>query len=437
MESLLPVSALRRFACAILAMLALSATWASGANLERDPAAVFYIKADRLLDVRTGRFIARPVIGIRGEFIAAAASDLPIPEGARVLDLGKATLLPGLIDLHVHLGGGSSGAQSPARGVLHSARLARNGLDAGFTTLRSMGGGGYVGVALRDAIAAGDIVGPRIFDAGALLAVTGGHCSGPRVYQPNAVPGEGVADSAEGFRQKTRQVIRYGADFIKTCITGGFVSGTNPNTTQFFEDELRAIVETAHRNGKRVTVHAHGADGVLLAARVGVDSIEHGTLIDAEGIRLLRERKIFLIPTVATMGTALERARQVGASAGNLRALEAARDAQREHLARAVAAGVVIGFGSDFQQDGSNAREFSALLSIGATPLQAIQAATTNAARILGQETLLGAVEPGKYADIIAVDGDPLENIRTLERVRAVIKGGVIHRNDYVISPSR
>jgi imidazolonepropionase-like amidohydrolase len=420
---------MRRFACALLVTIGLATTaaWASGAD-------VLYVRAGRLLDVRTGRFVERPVIAIRGEFIEAAAPDLPIPEGARILDLGNATLLPGLIDLHVHLGGWSSSASSPARSVLHSARLARNGLDAGFTTLRSMGGNGYVGVALRDAIADGDIVGPRIFDAGALLAVTGGHCSGSRIYQPGAVPGEGVADSAEGFRQKTRQVIRHGADFIKSCITGGFVSGTNPNTTQFFEDELRAIIETAHRNGKRVTVHAHGTEGILLAARLGVDSIEHGTLIDAAGIRLLREKGIFLVPTVETMNTALERARQVGASAENLRALEAVRDAQREHLTRAVAAGVVIGFGSDFQQDGSNAREFSALLSIGVTPLQAIQAATSTAARILGQEALLGSLEPGKYADIIAVDDNPLENIRTLEQVRAVIKGGVVHRNDYNVS---
>lgn len=387
------------------------------------------LKAARLVDVESGKWIEAPVVIIEGERIKAVGSRLSIPDGARVIDLGGRTLLPGLIDAHVHIAGGGGPNAGTARSVLKGAANARKTLDAGFTTVRSMGGGNFSGIALRDAINDGDVVGPRIFDAGTLLAVTGGHCSGPRLAPGVKVESPGVADDAAGFVRKVREQVKYGADFIKICITGGFVSGTDPTTTQFTEEEVRAVVETAHRYGKKVAVHAHATDGVKLAARLGADSIEHGSLIDDEGIRLIKGNpKQVVVPTLSVYGTALDRAKAVGASPSALVQLQRVLEVYEGNARKVVKAGIPIVYGTD-GPPGNNASEFSLLVGIGLSPLQVLQSATIRSAEFLGVAADLGSVSAGKYADIIAVESDPLADISQFRQVRWVMKGGVVHKD--------
>lgn len=420
----------------LLVALVLAGVFASPVQAADAPARTAY-RAARLLDVDSGRYVDDPVILVESGRIVSVGSRIAVPDGVPVVDFGDVILLPGLIDAHVHLTGGpDAAARSQSRNVLYAARSAQNSLFAGFTTLRSMGGPAYSVIALRDAINDGDIVGPRILDAGALVAVTGGHCSGPRVYRPEIAPtAEGVADGPDELRRTTRKLIKYGADFIKACITGGFVSGTNPNQVQFSEEEVRAVIDTAHGLGRKVAIHAHGVDGIRLAARLGADSIEHGTLIDDEGIAAVKKGKVYIVPTVKVMASSVEKAKKAGASESTLLALAAARDAQKRNLAKAYAQGVVFAFGTDFTQDGSNATEFSALLELGLTPLQAVQTATVHAAQLLGQSGRIGRVAPGHFADFIAVRDDPLRDVRALEKVVVVVKNGELVRNDLAATP--
>ncbi|TBU94008.1 metal-dependent hydrolase family protein [Phytopseudomonas dryadis] len=387
------------------------------------------VKAARLIDVHSGKWIEAPVVLIEGERIKAVGSRLAVPDGARLIDLGERSLLPGLIDAHVHIAGGGAPNAGVARSVLKGAANARKTLEAGFTSVRSMGGGGFAGIALRDAINDGDVAGPRLFDAGTLLAVTGGHCSGPRLAPGIKVEAPGVADDAAGFVRKVREQVRQGADFIKICITGGFVSGTDPTTTQFTEDEVRAVVETAHRYGKKVAVHAHATDGIKLAARLGADSIEHGSLIDDEGIRLLKANpRQVVLPTLSVYGTALQRAKAVGASPSALVQLQQVLDVYEANARKLVKAGIPILYGSD-GPPGNNASEFPLLVGIGLSPLQVLQAATIRNAELLGAADDIGSVDAGKYADLIAFDADPLADLDQLRQVRWVMKGGVVYKD--------
>lgn len=396
--------------------------------LAADPE-VIALKAARLIDVESGKWIDAPVVIIEGERIKAVGSRLAVPQGARVIDLGERTLLPGLIDAHVHIAGGGGPNAGVARSALKGAANAKKTLEAGFTTVRSMGGGSFAGIALRDAINDGDVVGPRIFDAGTLLAVTGGHCSGPRLAPGVSVESPGVADDAAGFVRKVREQVKYGADFIKICITGGFVSGTDPTTTQFTEEEVRAVVETAHRYGKKVAVHAHATDGVKLAARLGADSIEHGSLIDDEGIRLIKGNpKQVVVPTLSVYGTALDRAKAVGASPSALVQLQRVLEVYEGNARKIVKAGIPVIYGTD-GSPGNNASEFPLLVGLGLSPLQVLQSATIRSAEFLGVASDIGSVGAGKYADIIAFDSDPLADIEQFRQVRWVMKGGVVHKD--------
>lgn len=396
--------------------------------LAADPE-VIGLKAARLIDVESGKWIDAPVVIIEGERIKAVGSRLAVPQGARVIDLGERTLLPGLIDAHVHIAGGGGPNAGVARSALKGAANAKKTLEAGFTTVRSMGGGSFAGIALRDAINDGDVVGPRIFDAGTLLAVTGGHCSGPRLAPGVSVESPGVADDAAGFVRKVREQVKYGADFIKICITGGFVSGTDPTTTQFTEEEVRAVVETAHRYGKKVAVHAHATDGVKLAARLGADSIEHGSLIDDEGIRLIKGNpKQVVVPTLSVYGTALDRAKAVGASPSALVQLQRVLEVYEGNARKIVKAGIPVIYGTD-GPPGNNASEFPLLVGLGLSPLQVLQSATIRSAEFLGVASDIGSVGAGKYADIIAFDSDPLADIEQFRQVRWVMKGGVVHKD--------
>lgn len=395
------------------------------------PPQLVALKAARLIDVTSGKVVKDPVVLIEGEKIKAVGPDVVIPSDARVVDLGASTLLPGLIDSHVHLGGFGP-RFGTARGALAGAKQALDTLKAGFTTLRNMGGRAFTGIALRDAINEGDIPGPRIYDAGTLLTTTGGHCSGQPTTPEDDKDGAGVANGADAFERKVRQQFKYGADFIKVCITGGFMSGTDPRVTQFSEEELKSVIDTAHRYRKKVAVHAHGADGIRLAAQLGADTIEHASLVDDEGLKLLKQKNIPIVPTLAIGGLAQEHAVEAGASAYTLAILKQTGTIHRQNIAKAIKAGIPIIYGTDapITPHGTNAVEFHFLVEAGLTPLQAIQAATITPAKWLEASDSIGSIEAGRYADIIAVKDDPLADIKVLEKVQWVMKGGVIYKDE-------
>jgi imidazolonepropionase-like amidohydrolase len=405
---------------------------------------VVAIRAGTLID-GTGRAPVRgAVILIRGDRIEAVGPDLAVPRGARVIDLSGATVLPGFIDAHVHLTGPvigegdwvHSGVTNTAADLaLYGAAHARRTLLAGFTTVRNVGSAGFADIALRNAINAGRVSGPRIVAAAYGIGITGGHCDDngyvPGLFGREPGPLEGIADGPEQIRHAIRTQVKYGADVIKICATGGVLSqGDDVGVRQYDEQELRAVVETARMLERRVAAHAHGTEGILAAARAGVNSIEHGSFMTEEAARVMVEHGTWLVPTLMA-GDA------VGGPAGQQRlpAWAAAKgrmawEAMQRGIRIATRAGVRIAFGTDAGvfPHGTNGREFELLVNLGGlTPMQAIVAATMNAATLLGMEREVGSIEPGKLADIVAVPGDPLSDIRLLQRVSFVMKGGEVY----------
>ncbi len=400
-------------------------------------ARVVAIKAGRVLDVRTGQLIQNAFILIEGERIVAVGPNVMVPAGAEVIDLKAMTVLPGLIDSHTHLtfapgvGGLAGVTQSTARQALAGAKNARITLMAGFTTVRNLGAKGYSDIALRDAINAGDVPGPRIIASGPALSITGGHADENYLPWDFHYQGDGVADGVEGVRAKTREIIKYGADVIKFCATGGVLSlGDDPKHAAFTLDEMKTIVSEAHRLGRKVAAHAHGGEGLKQAVIAGVDSIEHGTYIDDEGIRLMKEKGTYLVPTIYLTDWFLENYEKLGLPAEIIAKAKEVMPAMKRNLTHAVQQGVPVAFGTDaaVYPHGQNAREFAVLVRMGLTPLQAIQTATVHASRLLGREDRIGAVEVGKFADLVAVEGDPTKDVTELERVKFVMKGGVVVR---------
>ena len=398
------------------------------------------IRAGRLLDVKTGKMLTNQTILIEGDRIARVGSDTQLPAGAQVVDLSNATVLPGLIDAHTHITytpnfGYSRLAISVPRQALNGARNARVTLDAGFTTIRNVGASDFTDVALRDAINAGDVPGPRMLVSGPALSITGGHCDDNLLpYEWHAQAG-GVADGVEAVQHKTREIIKYGADLIKICATGGVLShGDNPQASQFTLDEMKAIVADAHRLGRKVAAHAHGAEGIRWASEAGVDSIEHGSYIDDAAIATMKKNGTYLVPTLYLSDWFLANAERIGTPAELIAKGREVMPAARKNVARAFAAGVKVAFGTDaaVYPHGLNAHEFAVMVKLGLTPLQAIQAATSNDADLLGWADKIGTIEPGKWADLVAVDGDPLADVTTLERVKFVMKGGEVVKNLYV-----
>ncbi len=307
-------------------------------------------------------------------------------------------------------------------------------LEAGFTTIRNVGASGFTDVALRDAINAGDVPGPRMLVSGPALSITGGHCDNNLLPFEYHAQSEGVADGVEAVQHKVRENIKYGADLIKVCATGGVLShGDNPQASQFTLEEMQAIVADAHRLGRKVAAHAHGAQGVRWASEAGVDSIEHGSYIDDAAIATMKKNGTYLVPTLYLGDWFLENAERTGAPAELIAKAREVMPAARKNVARAFAAGVKVGFGTDaaVYPHGLNAHEFAVMVRLGLTPLQAIQAATINDADLLGWSDKVGTIEAGKWADIVAVDGDPLADVTTLERVKFVMKGGEVVRNSY------
>jgi imidazolonepropionase-like amidohydrolase len=396
---------------------------------------VVAVKAARALDTRTGAMINNAVILIEGDRIKEVGVNVAVPGNAEVIDLGSKTVLPGLIDCHTHLtyepnqmGYASLGVSAP-RSALSGAKNARLTLEAGFTTVRNVGAAGYADIALRDAINAGDVPGPRIVASGPALGITGGHCDNNLLAPEFNHVDEGVADGVPLVMRKTREVIKYGADVIKICSTGGVLSmGDDPKASQYTLEEMKAIVGEAHRLGRKVAAHAHGGDGIKLAVLAGVDSIEHGTYIDDEAVKLMKEHGTYLVPTLYLGDWFLENYQRLGVPAPMVAKAKEVMPAARKNIARAFAQGVPVAFGTDaaVYPHGLNGREFAVYVKLGMTPIQSIQTATIHAAKLLGWEDRAGAIEPGKYADLIAVDGDPLKDITELERVKWVMKGGAV-----------
>ncbi|HEX9932264.1 MAG TPA: amidohydrolase family protein [Allosphingosinicella sp.] len=415
---------------------------------QQQQAPVTIIHAGTLLD-RPGRAPRRNAsIVVRGNRIESVQDGfVPVPAGGRLIDLRDRFVLPGLIDSHVHLTSDRAGVEGQLAGITESTALrayeaawnAQKTLQAGFTTVRNLGSEDGVTLGLRDAIARGWGVGPRIVDAGSGISATTGHMDptlGMREEFHEALrAGMTTCDGADDCRRAVRRQIARGVDVIKIATTGGVNSRIGLGLgAQMFEDEVRAVVETAHLYGRKVAVHAHGADGVNLALRAGADSIEHGTLIDDESLRLFRSGRAYLVPTLSTVNGYLERLRtNPNAYTGEVRQkIEWRISITGQNLRRAVPAGVRIAFGTDagVSMHGRNADEFALMVQHGMTPMQALVAATVNAADLLGLAAEIGTIEAGKAADIVAVAGDPLADVGAMRDTRFVMRAGRVHRED-------
>ena len=397
------------------------------------------VKASRMIDGKSDQPTGPAIVLIENGKIVAVGPAVAIPPGTRIIDLGAATLLPGLIDMHDHLtlvpenlGYKGLGVSVP-REALYGASNARKTLEAGFTSARNVGAGGYSDVALRDAIDAGEIPGPRLRVSGPALGITGGHCDN------NLLPAEfefreaGVADGPWQARAKVREVIKYGADLIKICASGGVLSkGDQPGTAQYSPEEMKALIEEAHRLGRKVAAHAHGTQSIKEAIAAGVDSVEHASLIDDEGIRMAKERGTFLVMDIYNDDFILQMGPKVGMLPESIEKEKALGKLQRENFQKAVKAGARVAFGTDggVYPHGDNAKQFAYMVQYGMTPMQAIQAATLTAAELMGWKDSVGSIETGKWADLIAVSGDPLSDVRALESVGFVMKGGSVVKNE-------
>jgi imidazolonepropionase-like amidohydrolase len=400
------------------------------------------VTADRYLDVGTGRYVANPAIfiGDDGRITSIAdARTVRWGNDVRHINLAGKTLLPGLIDMHVHL-------DSPAdiggyRGLEYTDSFwqaaavgnARAMLDAGFTTVRNVGSGNRNDVGLAQAIRDGYAVGPRIVPAGYALGATGGHCDS--TFLPpsleKAKKEEGVGDGPEELRHQVRRQRKFGAEVIKVCATGGvFSRNTEPGQQQLSEAELRAIADEAHQWGLRVAAHAHGADGIKAAIRAGIDTIEHASLADAESIRLAaaRPRPVWFSMDIHNTEYTQSEGAKNGVMPDNLRKDREIAQIQRDNFRAAHRAGVRMVFGSDagVMPHGQVGRQFQTMVTYGMTPLEAIRSATRNAAAALGREKDVGAIAVGRFGDLVAVTGDPTNNVRLLENVDAVVKGGAL-----------
>lgn len=411
------------------------------AGQQADRHAGVVVKAGRVLEVRTGVYRDHQTILIEGDRIREIGDERElrphVPLDARVVDLSRYTVLPGLIDAHTHLTGspylmGYRGlALSVPREALLGARNARVTLEAGFTTVRNVGASGFADIALRDAINAGDVPGPRILASGPPLGITGGHCDENLLAPEFHFFSEGVANGVPAVMAKVREDIKYGADLIKFCATGGVLSkGDNAELEQYSPEEMQAIIREAHRLGRKVAAHAHGAQGIKDAVLAGVDSIEHGSFIDEEDIQLMKQHGTYLVPTLYLGDWLLENYQKLGLTDDMVAKAKLVLPAARQNVARAFREGVKVAFGTDaaVYPHGLNAHEFAVMVKLGLTPLAAIQAATVNAADLLGWSDQIGTLEPGKYADLIAVEGDPLKDVTTLENVKVVLKGGEVVR---------
>ncbi len=418
--------------CATAACALSAPAWA-------EEAPITYFTAAHMVDVDSGKIIDQPLIGVRDGRIVSLADrkSTQLPANAKLVDLGNKTLLPGLIDMHVHLDslaeiGGYNGLQyTDSFWSMVAVKNAQDMLQAGFTTVRNVGSADRNDIGLKQAIDGGYAVGPRIVPAGYALGATGGHCDSTFLPPSLEKQQEGVADGEQGLRYEVRRQRKYGAEVIKVCATGGvFSRNTEPGQQQLSENELRAIADEAHQWGLKVAAHAHGASGIKAAIRAGIDTIEHASLVDDEGIKLAVARKqpVWFSMDIFNTDYTQSEGKKNGVLEDNLRKDREVAQIQRDNFRKAHKAGVRLVFASDagVMPHGQVGGQFKIMVQYGMSAMEAIQAATRNAAQALGREKDIGAIAIGRFADMIAVDGDPLANIRELEDVDVVIKGGAV-----------
>lgn len=424
-----------------LAALALLATVSLAAAASEPPAPrKLAVKAARLIDGIASQPIENAVVLIEGEKIVAVGSGLAIPAGSELIDLGGATLMPGLIDCHTHITGESDDYyQSVVRDSSIDAAVtahlyAERTLQAGFTTIRNLGGSDFVDVALRKAIDKGLVAGPHIVAAGHSIGSTGGHADFTGASPYLEIKGfTGVADGVEAVRQKVREQVKYGADVIKLTATAGVLSEEDSvGAPQYTQEEMNAVVDEAHRWERKVAAHAHGAEGIKMAIKAGVDSIEHGSFIDDEGIAMMKARGTYLVADIYNDDYILAEFARLNYPQKILDKERLVGRVQRENFQKAAKAGVKIAYGTDagVYPHGGNGKQMVKMVQWGLTPMQAIQSATRNAADLLGRSQQVGSIAPGLAADLVAVAGDPLQDISELERVQFVMKGGTTYRRD-------
>jgi imidazolonepropionase-like amidohydrolase len=397
------------------------------------------IRAGHLLDVHSGKESADQTIIVTGAVISgvSATSAAPKQTQDREIDLRSMTVLPGLIDVHTHLTMDTNFdpyhelSTSVAKSALIGAHNAKVTLEAGFTSVRNVGANGYADVDLRDAINADLVVGPHMQVSGPPLGITGGHCDENLLPIQYHVQGGGVADGVEAVQHKTRETIKYGADLIKICATGGVLSkGDDPQASQYTQEELKAIVADAHRLGRKVAAHAHGAQGILWATQAGVDSIEHGSYMNDEDIAAMKAHGTYFVPTAYLIDW-MQKNGQLPAF--YLQKMKDVSAVEKANARRAIAAHVKVALGTDaaVYPHGLNAHELEVYVDqFGMSALAAIQTGTLNAADLMGWSDKVGALDPGKWADIIAVKGDPLGDVKLLQHVAFVMKSGVVYKNE-------
>jgi imidazolonepropionase-like amidohydrolase len=401
----------------------------------------YAVTCGSLLDPATNTVKVNAVVLTEGATVQQILSSSdPIPDGATKLDLSNGFCLPGLIDVHDHLTddptdeGYSSLGISVPRSTIKGVRNARTTLLAGFTTVRNVGAAGYSDVALRDGINAGDVAGPRLFVSGPALGITGGHCDNNLLAPEFHYKEDAVADGPWAARAKVREVIKYGADLIKICASGGVLSkGDLPGAPQYSLEEMQAIVEEAHKLGRKVAAHAHGTQSIKDAITAGVDSIEHSSLIDDEGIRLAKEHHAFLVFDIYNDDYILQEGAKAGMLPESIEKEKGVGKLQRANFRKAYLAGATMAFGTDggVYPHGDNAKQFATMVEFGMKPYEAIQAATVNAAQLLSLPGKVGVVAPGSFADMIAVEGDPRTNVELLQHVKFVMKDGKVYRDDW------
>lgn len=401
------------------------------------------IKAGKLIDTENGSVLANQIILIEGTQIQSVGSDVSIPKNARLIDLSSKTVLPGLIDCHTHLTDENildpvvELQRSSARKALEAIPYAKRTVLAGFTTVRDVGTyRAFVDVALRDAIARGDVVGPRMFVVGAYVTITGGG-GALTGYSPDVViPWDlkfGEADGPWEIRKKIRELAHQGVDLIKVIATGAVLAhGSNPKSQEYTLEELQAAVQEANKFGLKVAAHAHSANGIKDAVRAGVSSIEHGTYLDDEGIALMKQNGTYLVADLWNEEFIQNEGKANGMPKDFLEHDEGMAKLQREAFSKAVKAGVKTAFGTDAGvfPHGMNGKQFATLVRFGMTPMQAIQSATVNAADLIGKPNQIGSIKAGKKADIIAVSGDPTSDVSVLEKVDFVMKDGQVFKTD-------
>jgi imidazolonepropionase-like amidohydrolase len=444
----MPLQRVSRFA--LLGATLLAPLFSTARGQEAKGSGTVVLRAARLIDGSGAAPVANGVVVVTDDRIVAAGREgaVTVPSGAKVIDLGDATLLPGLIDMHVHLVGRTLGDPAADAAAVRdyqsfaailSVENARKTLMAGFTTVRNVGAPNFDDLALRQAINDGFVPGPRMQAAGHALGITGGHCD-ENGFKPgllDGTPATGIANGQDEVRAAVRYQAKYGADVIKTCATGGVLSeGDAVGVPQYTYEELKAMVDEATKLERKVAAHAHGTEGIKIAVRAGVASIEHGSFLDQEGAHMMAEKGTFLVPTLSA-GEAAERAAKSGVLKG-LRAEKAlaAAAAMRNAIKIAVRENVPIALGTDagVGAHGSNAHELSLMVEWGGlTPMQALVAGTSNAAKLLGWEKKVGTLTSGKMADVVAVSGDPTKDIHVVEKgVIFVMKNGVVYKHSSV-----